>query len=116
MDEAHLAAALRYVSLNPVRARLVSRARDWRWSSVRAHSSGRDDGVTAIAPILERYRDFSHFLSEEVDDDMLGQLRAAETIGRPLGNSKFLEALERKTKRILRAGKRGPKPGNRDES
>jgi len=36
MDEDHLAAALRYVSLNPVRARLVGRARDWRWSSVHA--------------------------------------------------------------------------------
>jgi putative transposase len=53
MDEAHLAAALRYVCLNPVRARLVERARDWRWSSVRAHVSGRDDGITAIAPIRE---------------------------------------------------------------
>ncbi|WP_315832350.1 transposase [Bradyrhizobium prioriisuperbiae] len=30
MDEAHLAAALRYVSLNPVRARLVARAQELR--------------------------------------------------------------------------------------
>jgi putative transposase len=30
IDEEHLAAALRYVSLNPVRARLVERAQDWR--------------------------------------------------------------------------------------
>src|ERR1700682_3777403 len=30
MDEAHLVAALRYVSLNPVRARLVERAQGWR--------------------------------------------------------------------------------------
>jgi REP element-mobilizing transposase RayT len=30
MDEQCLAAALRYVSLNPVRARLFDRARDWR--------------------------------------------------------------------------------------
>jgi putative transposase len=36
MDERHLAAALRYVALNPVRARLVERARDWRWSSAPA--------------------------------------------------------------------------------
>jgi len=34
MDEDHLAAAVRYVSLSPVRARLVRRAQDWRWSSV----------------------------------------------------------------------------------
>src|SRR5690349_15979987 len=110
MDEAHLAAALRYVSLNPVRARLVERARDWRWSSGRAHLGGHDDGITAIAPVRERYPDFSHFLSEETDAEMLQRLRGAETIGRPLGNGKFLDAIERKTKRILKPAKRGPKP------
>ncbi len=114
MDEAHLVAALRYVSLNPVRARLVTRARDWRWSSVRAHSNGRDDGLTAIAPVRERYPDFSQFLSEETDEDMLRRLRGAETIGRPLGNAKFLDALERKTRRVLKPGKRGPKVTERE--
>ena len=48
MDEQHLAAALRYVALNPVRARLVERAQDWRWSSTRAHLRGKDDGITAL--------------------------------------------------------------------
>ena len=111
MDEEHLAAALRYVSLNPVRARLVDRARDWRWSSVRAHLGGRDDGVTTLAPVHERYPDFADFLSEEIDAEMIERLRSAETIGRPLGNRKFLDMLERKTKRVLKPGKRGPKPG-----
>jgi REP-associated tyrosine transposase len=37
MDEEHFLAALAYVPLNPVRARLVARAGDWRWSSTRAH-------------------------------------------------------------------------------
>ena len=110
MDEEHLAAALRYVSLNPVRARLVERARDWRWSSVRAHLGGRDDGVTALAPVCERYPDFANFLSEETDAEMIARLRGAETIGRPLGNRKFLDMLERKTKRVLKPAKRGPKP------
>jgi len=59
MDEEHLVAALRYVSLNPVRARLVKRAQDWRWSSTRAHLTGKDDGLTARAPIRERYPRFA---------------------------------------------------------
>ena len=117
MDEAHLAAALRYVSLNPVRARLVERARDWRWSSVRAHIGGRDDGITAIAPVRERYPDFSHFLSEGSEAGMIERLRGAETIGRALGNPKFLDMIERKTKRVLKPAKRGPKPrGDREKS
>ena len=40
LDHTHLMRAVRYVSLNPVRARFVSRAEDWRWSSVRAHLAG----------------------------------------------------------------------------
>jgi len=86
------------------------RARAWRWSSVRAHLAGRDDGVTALAPVRERYPDFAHFLSEEADAGMIERLRRAESIGRPLGDRKFLDAAERKTRRMLRPAKRGPKP------
>ena len=110
MDEEHLAAALHYVSLNPVRARLVSRARDWRWSSVRAQLSGRDDGITALAPVRRRFPDFANFLSEGADADIIERLRGAESIGRPLGNDRFLARLERRTGRALKPGKRGPKP------
>lgn len=83
MDEEHLAAALRYVSLNPVRAGLVSRARDWRWSSVQGQLGERDDDITTLAPVRERYPDFSVFLSEEVDGGTIERPRGAETIGRP---------------------------------
>jgi hypothetical protein len=64
MDEDHLANAVRYVSLNPVRARLVERAHDWRWSSVRAHLAGKNDHVVKVAPVLERYGDFAAFLDQ----------------------------------------------------
>ncbi len=45
MDEPYLLAAARYVELNPVRARLVSKAEDWPWSSAGAsRGSGRPVG------------------------------------------------------------------------
>jgi putative transposase len=110
MDEQHLAAALRYVALNPVRARLVERAQDWRWSSTRAHLRGKADGITALKPIRSRFPDFADLLASEGDADAVGRLRAAETIGRPLGDDRFLARLERLTGRILKPGKRGPKP------
>ena len=65
MDEAHLAAAVRYVALNPVRAGLVRAAGDWPWSSVPAHLAGLDDGMTAIQPILDRFPDFGEFIVHE---------------------------------------------------
>jgi len=109
MDEAHLAAALRYVSLNPVRARLVERAQDWRWASTRAHLRGKDDGITALKPIRERFPQFADLLAREPEADLFERLRAAESIGRPLGDDRFLARLQRLTGRILKPGKRGPK-------
>jgi putative transposase len=35
MDDAHLMAAVRYVELKPVAARMLALAGDWRWSSAR---------------------------------------------------------------------------------
>src|ERR1700726_2630650 len=109
MDEEYLAAALRYVALNPVRARLVERAQDWRWASTRAHLRGRDDGLTARKPIRERFPDFGDLLASEPEADLFASLRAAESIGRPLGDRRFLARIERRTGRLLKPSKRGPK-------
>lgn len=115
MDEAHLAAALRYVSLNPVRGRLVARARDWRWASTRAHLSGKSDGLTALAPVRDRFPRFADLLDDEPETDLFDRLRAAESIGRPLGDDRFVARIERLTARTLRPGKRGPKPKTRPD-
>ncbi|MFK4498833.1 hypothetical protein ABIF86_003124 [Bradyrhizobium japonicum] len=95
MDERHLAAALRYVSLNPVRARLVQRAQDWRWASTRAHLRWRDDDLTSLAPTRDRSPDFTGLLATELEADLFGALRSAESIGRPLGDDRFLTRIER---------------------
>ena len=42
LDRAHLHAALRYVDLNPVRARLIDDACAYQWSSAAAHVHGVD--------------------------------------------------------------------------
>ena len=99
MDEAHLAAAVRYVALNPVRARLVRQPTDWRWSSVHAHLSGTDDGITALSPILERFPRFAEFIETEPDPAVLARLRCAESIGRPLGDKAFINRLEAERRR-----------------
>ncbi|MCE9522510.1 MAG: transposase [Alphaproteobacteria bacterium] len=109
MDENHLGAALRYVALNPVRARLCKRAIDWPWSSVHAHL-GRKDGVTEREPVLSRYPDFAKLIELGEDEDLSQKLRQAETIGRPLGTDAFIARLERKTGRVLKPAKRGPRP------
>jgi putative transposase len=113
MDEGHLAAAVRYVSNNPVRAQLVKRASDWRWSSVSAHLTGEDDALVTVAPVLERYGRFATFLDTNHDDEPAWRaLRMSETSGRPLGDDDWLDALEKKSGRVLKPQKRGPKGKN----
>jgi putative transposase len=109
MDEAHLGAALAYVALNPVRARVADRATDWRWSSVHAQL-GAEDGVTVTAPVRTRYPDFAALIRAGEDAELSQRLRRAESIGRPLGSDGFLEQLERTSGRRLKPGKRGPRP------
>jgi putative transposase len=110
MDEEHLLAALRYVSLNPVRAGLARRAQDWKWSSARAHLKGKDDGLTLPAPALDRSPDFASLLKGPPPEELFEALRRAELTGRPLGSPAFLIRLEKRLGRPLRPQKRGPKP------
>ena len=109
MDEPHFVTALRYVALNPVRARLVARAEDWAWSSTRALIAGADDHVVTVAPALERVGDFAAFLGEDFNEALsYAALRKAESVGRPVGSSEWLVEMEERSGKTLRAGKRGP--------
>lgn len=110
MDEPHLLAALRYVALNPVRAALVSKAEHWRWSSVHALLDPvRGDGIAETAPVLERVPDFAALLQSGKDGTLSTALRKAESTGRPLGSSDFLDRVEAILGRNPKPSKRGPK-------
>lgn len=117
MDEPHFVAALRYVALNPVRARLVAKAEDWPWSSTRALIAGEDGHVVTVAPALERVGDFAAFLCEDFDQGLsYAALRKAESTGRPVGSTEWLEAMEAQTGRVLKPQKRGRKAGGVDRT
>ena len=111
MDEAHLVSAFRYVALNPVRARLVAQAQDWRWSSTAAHIAGERDRFVEVGPALERVGDFAAFLGEAFDEAMTyAALRKAESVGRPAGSPEWLADMEARTGLTLAPRKRGPAP------
>ena len=102
---------IRHVALNPVRARLVEHAEDWRWSSTSAHL-GRvaEDGLTTAAPVRERFPDLEARLAAGEDEALSARLRRAEQIGRPLGSAAFIADLERRTRRRLAPARPGRKP------
>lgn len=111
MDEAHFVTALRYVALNPVRARLVEQAQDWEWSSTRALIAGVDTRFVKVAPALERVGDFAAFLGQDFDEALsYAALRKAESIGRPCGSREWLADMETRTGISLIPKPRGPAP------
>jgi putative transposase len=111
MDEDHLVAAMAYVALNPVRAKLVKKAEDWPWSSVHAYClAKKGDGVTdvkAAEPYLEAAK---QIIKAGEEDARFKTLRQSETIGRPIGDDDFLRQAEKQVGRAIKSGKRGPKP------
>ena len=110
LDDIHLVRAVLYVSLNPVRARLVSRPQEWEWSSVRAHLSGVDNAIIAVRPILDRIPHLKDLLQAGTEEDF-SELRRAEAAGRPLGTPEFLTGLENLLGRKIarRSPRRRPK-------
>jgi putative transposase len=110
MDGSYAVSALRYVLLNPVRARLCARPEQWQWSSATAYLKGRSDGLTETGDMRALCPDIKGLLAASPKQEMAEMLlRRAESIGRPLGTAAFLEKLERKLDRPLKAAKRGPK-------
>jgi putative transposase len=107
MDEPHLLAAARYVELNPVRAGLVSKADDWRWSSARSHLLGRDDRLVRAAPLAAMIGDWRSFLNSAIQEEELRDLREHGRTGCPLGSTDFVARLEQAAGRILRPRKGG---------
>jgi putative transposase len=110
LDEEYLIDAIRYISLNPVRAKLVEKPEQWPWSSVSAHLKGRNDALVSVKPVLERVPDFNLLLTEELPEQAAMDLRRAETIGRPLGNEAFFNDLATRLGFDPRPQRRGRKP------
>ena len=76
--------------------------------------AGRDDTVVRVAPALKRVGDLAAFLDEDFDEAAAyGPLRKAELIGRPVGASDWITAMEARTRLTLAPGRRGPKPRGR---
>jgi putative transposase len=111
MDEAHLMACARYVELNPVRAKLVTRPEAWPWSSARTHLAGRPDGIVALAPLLTRAADWRALLDGGLDEAALEAIRRHGRTGHPLGSDGFLEGLRPRLGRDVR-----PRPPGRPKT
>jgi len=100
MDEQYLLACIRYVELNPVRAKLVATPTEWCWSSARAHAAGCDDSLVTTAPLCAMVgMTWEEFLSVEPSELDVAALHRHEHSGRPLGAPGFLDRVENQLER-----------------
>ena len=109
LDEKHAYVALRYVERNPVRAKIVSRAEDYRWSSAKAHLQKRKDKLLSDNFLTSEIKDWSAYLSEEDKQENINILQKHSNTGRPLGGIKFIEKIEKLLGRDLKKKKPGPR-------
>lgn len=112
MDEQYTLATARYIELNPVKAGIVKRAEEYKWSSAKAHLCGEDDILVKVNPLLELHPNWSELLLSHTSEEEDEILRLHERNGRPLGSEAFLDRLESLTSRILKKQKPGPKKNN----
>lgn len=100
MNEKYLLSTVRYVELNPVKARLCAYPADWRWSSALPHLLGKDDQLVKARPMLERVPDWPGYLAASKDDDE-AMIKKHTRTGRPLGDTAFVSHLEAITGKSL---------------
>lgn len=114
-SDAYLLACMRYVDLNPVRACIVERPSDYRWSSYRANAVGTHDALVTRHPLYlalaesrelqaAAYRALAdHALSPET----VGAIRTATWRGTPIGDDDFRQALDARRNIDSRRASRG---------
>ncbi len=111
MDENYLMVAVRYVELNPVKARLVSKPELWKYSSAASHVYGKEDALLSRTLLLnEMIDDWKEFLSSTTSEQDIKMLQQHERTGRPLGSDGFLTRLEKSIGRLLKPKRPGRKP------
>jgi putative transposase len=115
LDNPHLIAATRYVERNPVRAGIVPRAIDYPWSSAYAHVTGAQDPILTQNALEKEICDWQSYLGEVESDESLDLIRDHLSTGRPLGDIKFIEKLEKLAGRSLKKLKTGPKRPRQSE-
>jgi len=102
-SERYLLTCYRYIELNPVRASMVEKPDEYRWSSYRANAYGRTNPILTPHPLYlalgkdskQRARRYREGFKEVLDDKLIHDIRASVQTGTPLGNDRFKAEVER---------------------
>lgn len=118
LDDAHADNAALYVELNPVRAKLVRAPWRYPWSSAAAHC-GRGGDASGLLDLSAWFEEvtpewWQDALKAGLDDEEIAALQRHTSTGRPLGDNRFLDRIEKSLRRTVRARPPGRPKGSRD--
>lgn len=103
-DDEHLLTVLRYIEANPLRAHLVRRAEQYRWSSFGFHGAGEADDLLdrlrnyeEISPYPRiRQRKWAETVHRPVEEAVLTRLRRSTAAGLPFGDERWIKRLAKR--------------------
>jgi putative transposase len=118
--EAHLIACMRYIELNPVRARMVRRPGNYPWSSHQANAATERDPLVTPHPLYaalggsagKRAAAYAALFGAALPVEFVDALRRATNGGWALGGARWRAKVERVANR--RAAPLPPGPPRRD--
>jgi putative transposase len=108
-DDDHLLGVLRYVERNALRAELVARAEDWKWSSLPGWLGG--DPLLWRGEVTVRDERWLERVNEPLSAGDLQRLRLSVEKGRPYGEESWVKETARRLglESTLRSRGRPPK-------
>ena len=93
----HLAAVLRYIESNPLRAGLVERAEDWPWSSLYRRLHGTPEQLTLLADSpVPLGRKWCEQVNQPQSEAELAAIRRSITRGQPFGGDQWQQKVARR--------------------
>ncbi len=117
-SEKYLFACYRYIELNPVRAKMVKNANEYRWSSFRANALGKTDEIVSPrkewldlgATMTERCEKYRSLFASCAENDDYDVIRSAMRNGLPAGSMSFREDVGAMLNERIGSGRRGRPP------
>ncbi len=104
LDDPHVYAAVKYVENNLVRVKIVKKAEEYSWSSAKEHVGGSSACVfTKRFYLLEEIDNWKKYLRDKEDKALIKDIRKGTMTGRPCGSESFIQKLEKRFNRQLKA-------------
>lgn len=113
LDEKYLYHAIRYVEQNPVRAKMVKDAWDYKWSSAQTHIGIETESIISLKKTFSMDAEEWKEYLKEVDEEVNTEVRLKTKRGLVAGTERFIKKLEKRLKRSLKCLDPGrPKKGS----